>query len=94
MRKGLILFGLAMLPATALGAVEPAVHADQREGTMENSAEHNIAVVKQMIAAWEVPDADAPHAAAREGRTLVACWGAEAVGRLDEMLNAATPDRD
>ena len=59
MRKGLILFGLAMLPATALGAVESAVHADQREGTMENSAEHNIAVVKQMIAAWEERDADA-----------------------------------
>ena len=59
MRKGLILFGLAMLPATALGAVEPAVHPDQREGTMDNSAEHNIAVVKQMIAAWEERDADA-----------------------------------
>lgn len=59
MRKGLILFGLAMLSATAVGAIEPAVHADQREGAMENSAEHNIAVVKQMIAAWEERDADA-----------------------------------
>lgn len=49
---------------------------------------------KEFADAWEVPDTDAPHAAAREGRTLVACWGAEAVGRLDEMLNAATPDRD
>lgn len=55
-----------ILPALALAAQSPtptemgAGHeTSQEESEMENSAEHNIAVVKKMISAWEARDADA-----------------------------------
>lgn len=58
MRRKSLFIALAIASTTAVGAVEPAAHSAQREDVMENTAEHNIAVVKKMIAAWEARDAD------------------------------------
>lgn len=59
----LILSGLALTAQTPdhaqSGAADHAVHAGHKESEMTEQAEHNIAVVKEMIAAWEARDAEA-----------------------------------
>ena len=47
----------AEMPAAPAGQ-QASQGVGQEESEMENSAEHNIAVVKKMIAAWEALDAD------------------------------------
>ncbi len=48
-----------LLPLMLLAAVPAALPAQTRETRMTQTADHNIAVVKKMIAAWEARDADA-----------------------------------
>lgn len=59
----LVLSGLALTaqaPANAeTNAAAHAAHTAHRESEMSEQAEHNIAVVKEMIAAWEARDAEA-----------------------------------
>lgn len=60
MSYSLILSALALASQTATQAAPPAEHhSGNQESAMESDAEHNIAVVKKMIAAWEARDADA-----------------------------------
>ena len=50
---------IVLMSASPTPGVEPGNSRSSREHVMEQSAEHNIAVVKKMIAAWEARDADA-----------------------------------
>ena len=60
MSYSLILPVLALASQTAPHAAPPPEHhAGNQESAMVSTAEHNIAVVKKMIAAWEARDADA-----------------------------------
>ena len=60
MSLSLIFSAFALATQRPAGAQLPASEqASLEESEMENSAEHNIAVVKKMIAAWEALDADA-----------------------------------
>ena len=63
MSLSLIMSALALAtqpPADTQMPAEPVTEtAGQEESEMQDKAEHNIAVVKKMIAAWEARDADA-----------------------------------
>lgn len=63
MSLSLILSALALATQPPAGTDMPAAPviepASEEESAMQDKAEHNIAVVKKMIAAWEARDADA-----------------------------------
>lgn len=58
MTTGIMLVA-ALVSASPSGSASPAQPPIAREKAVQQTAEHNVAVVKKMIAAWEARDADA-----------------------------------